>query len=86
MTKTFKSFKKIFLYGIWAKKGPQTNPRSSQRTSNAPPLRNKNKLCEANKKYSFVSGAPGDENKSHAGGRENIFFGKLEEKNIVENL
>ena len=29
------------------------------------------------KKYSFVSGAPGDENKSHAGGRRNIFFWKI---------
>ena len=31
---------------------------------------------EAKKKYSFVSGAPGDENKSHAGGRKNIFHRK----------
>ena len=37
------------------------------------------------KKYSFVSGAPGDENKSHAGGRKNIFFGKSVKKNTVEN-
>ena len=26
------------------------------------------------KKYSFVSGAPGGEKNSHAGGRKNIFF------------
>ena len=33
------------------------------------------------KKYSFVSGATGDENESHAGGRKNIFFwNKCEEK------
>ena len=31
---------------------------------------------KAKRKYSFVSGAPGDENKSHAGGRKNNFFGK----------
>ena len=50
-----------------------------ERTTNQPPIltkdlqraplkkqKYKNKLCEANKKYSFVSGAPGDENKSHA--------------------
>ena len=37
------------------------------------------------KKYSFVSGAPGDENKSHAGGRKNIFFWKYVEINIVDN-
>ena len=33
----------------------------------------KNKELKA-KKYSFVSGAPSDENKSHAGGRKNIFL------------
>ena len=36
-------------------------------------------------KKSFVSGAPGDENESHAGGRKNIYFGTSVKKNIVEN-
>ena len=44
----------------------------------------KNKLCEANKKYSFVSGAPGDENKSHASGRKDIFFENLRNKNRIK--
>ena len=34
-------------------------------------------LTLGQKKYSFVSGAPGDENKSHAGGRKNFFFLKM---------
>ena len=45
-------------------------------------------LIWAKIKYSFVSGALDDENKSHAGhagGRKNIFFGKSESKNIVGN-
>ena len=40
---------------------------------------------KAKKKYSFVFGASGDENKSHAGGRRIFFFGKYVEMNIVEN-
>ena len=44
-----------------------------------------NGICKTKaKKYSFISGAPGDENKSHAGGRKNIFW-KYVAINIVEN-
>ena len=35
--------------------------------------------------YSFVSGGPGDENKSHAGGRRNIFFEHFKKIRILEN-
>ena len=45
----------------------------------------KHVYVQAKRKYSFVSGAPGDENKSHAGGRKKNFFGKCIAIDIAEN-
>ena len=42
-------------------------------------------ITEPKNIYSFVSGAPGDENKSHAGGCKNIFFGKCHEIRTLKN-